>query len=122
LGLPLLQYLWEPKRRRSKLHIAFSGHFGFARAFLYRLRKLGHCRLGQQQDAGDRDCVFEGDPDDLGGVDNFGFDEVDVLLAPGVEASASARMRASCSSDPASIGEDELIPCRALAGIDLSQR
>jgi len=50
---------------------------------LLGLRQLRHCRLGEQEHAGDRDGVFEREAHHLGGVDDAGLDQIDVLLARG---------------------------------------
>src|SRR5215813_4999202 len=55
------------------------------------LRLLGHHRLGGEEQGGDRGCVLQRGPRDLGGIDDPRLLEVLVLLGPGVEAEGPLR-------------------------------
>ncbi len=59
---------------------------GFGQPFALRLRYFCHCGFGKQKHAGDRYCVLECGPDDFCGVDDAGFDKVDIFLARSVES------------------------------------
>src|ERR1035437_223323 len=69
--------------RRSHCHLRLS------RAFSLRLRNFRHRRFGEQQHAGDRNCVFQCDTNHLCRIDDASLDQVDIFLAGGIETKIS---------------------------------
>ena len=71
--------------RQRPAALNLNAHVRSCRSFCFRFRQVGHRRLGQQH-ARHRDRVLQRDANDLGRIDDPGFDEINISIARDIEA------------------------------------
>src|ERR1019366_810156 len=85
-GFPHRQWRSIPTIAARRLCQTLHSHLRLKAEFFLGFGNVGHSNLGKQQHTRYRHCILETNAYHLSGIDDAGLDQIDVLLACGIEA------------------------------------